>query len=276
MTRYRPVSAQVLGSRFTELERRFRNLLINHNDDPTGQQGEDVPRWFDVMQRLKVYIDSHSNNGRAQANRANLREVQGALGAAQPPLGPGNPSLRSEIAAENPTQLSGPVEIGAGVTVRQVVEDLVADEDDTTGTGTATAGQRRRRQRTSGTTRRNRQRTGRNSTIQEDIDDGREQLGSLAESLSDLARSVTAPVVQPVVDRSLSSDPIGNLRSISESVTAIAAQLNSPERRQASRRLMASWGSLLDQYDVQNGFSANPETAAEAVAPANDVAGLPV
>ena len=99
----------------------YTTSLANHSRDPTGSQGETNPIWFDLWEEFVQWKESHSTNAAAQNNRANMREVQMGLQAVQPPLGPGNPSLRSEVANENRPQLGGPQIIGDGIQVRRVV-----------------------------------------------------------------------------------------------------------------------------------------------------------
>ncbi len=225
------------------MERHFDALTLNHNNDPTGQQGEDVPLWFNVFCRYKEYCDQNNASNQAREQRGNLRNVQAALGAVQPPLGAGNPPTRSEIAAENPQQLAGPEELGAEMEVNAVL-----DNDDT---ATAQVPNRRRRNRGGGNRRRNRPRPG-GRTVQDDIDDGREQLGQLAASLSEMTRSLT-PVPAPVA-HPLTQDPVASLRMMTESVQSLATNLDSPQAREIQARALHSWNGLFDQFDHHNGI----------------------
>lgn len=255
--RCRPVGHQIFSQRLTRVDRHFQQLLLNHSNDATGALGEEAPLWFDVLQRFKQYSESQSATGRAQAIRANLREVQESLGGVQPPLGPGNPPLRSEIAAENPPQVGGNLDLGVGMEVSIVDEPNSQQEASQPRRG----GRRRRNTSTSGTTRRNRARTGR--TIHDDIDDGREQLGDLASSLREMAQSVTGsfreeePGNNSLSHNSLSRNPIADLRTITESVQLVASNLGVDEQRRASQRVMNSWMSPLNEFDQQNGLNGN-------------------
>jgi hypothetical protein len=126
---YQPIGHAQFAQRLSNLDQKFNSLLNNHNNDPTGAEGEQRPLWFEARYRLAEFQDSNTNQGQQQAQRANMHEVQAALGAAQRPLGPGAPALCSEVAAENPPQLDGPDEIGAEMEVRQVHADTVGGND---------------------------------------------------------------------------------------------------------------------------------------------------
>ena len=94
-------------------------MLNNHSNDATGADGEaQRPIWFDEMQLYYEWKESQTNqNQNQQAHRADMRSIQHELGTTQAPLGPGNPTLRSEVAAENPTARTGPQELAATIQV---------------------------------------------------------------------------------------------------------------------------------------------------------------
>ncbi|CAB9529708.1 unknown protein [Seminavis robusta] len=92
---YNPVSAAVFGQRITAAERYFRELLTNHNNDPTGAEGEERPIWFPVMTRYRQFCDSNPTRG-GQANQAQQKDIAVVGGGAQRPLGAGWSSSCSE------------------------------------------------------------------------------------------------------------------------------------------------------------------------------------
>ena len=264
--RYRPVSAQVFGTRLTKVNRHYDNLLRAHSNDPTGAAGEDTPSWFDVYQRFRQYVDNQSVSGRARENRANLRAVQETLGAVQPPLGPGNPPLRSEIAADNPEQVRGPIAVGVGLQVNEVVINQEADsnpgEDNSPAEDQTT--RRRRRTREGGNTRRNRQRTG-GRTIQDDINEGRENIGRMASALNELAQAVANPQqpIAPPVVHPLAANPIESLRVITQNVLSIAHDLDPERERNMREELMNSWTGTLRLFNRVNGLDQNGSNPTE-------------
>ena len=113
------------------MDQHFSDLVRQggHNCDETGAQGEaNFPVWFNARRRLAEFTENQTNCGRANNQRDAMREVQGALGVIQLPLGPGNPPMRSEVAAQNPPQQNGPLEIGAGIEIREIREDQQEDK----------------------------------------------------------------------------------------------------------------------------------------------------
>ena len=230
--------------------------MINHNNDPTGAQGEERPIWFNVVQRYKQFAESQTGRGRAQAQRANMRQVQGALGAVQAPLGPGNPAIRSEVAAENPEQAEGPLEVGAGVEIRQVNE---ATNNATDAQQPAQQPRRRRRRGASGSTgnrneRRNRPRT---AVVQDEIDARREQLDTLTDSINEMANSVTQSRNQ-VPPSVLVQDSVGSLRQIMQDVNAIAASMGENRVQETNQRLYFAYHGLLQRHAAVNQYTLPP------------------
>lgn len=208
--RCRPIGHQVIGTRLSRLDNHFRGLLTNHNNDPTGAEGEDVPVWFDVVKRLKIFQESQSARGRAQASRANSRDVQATLGAVQPPLGVGDPPLHSETATENDPQVPGHLMLGAGMELNVMSQQQPnLDEPQEEVENSSQQTQRRCNRTSTGATRRNRPRNGR--TVQDDIDTGRQQLSDLTQSLNQMTQAVIAPTAAAQPVNILVADPVTNL-----------------------------------------------------------------
>ena len=248
---FRGVQGQGLSRRWTRLETHTRQLMINHNNDPTGEQGEERPIWFPMMQEFFQWRESQATqNQNQQSHRANMRNVQQELGIVQPPLGPGNPTLRSEIAAENPPQVQGPQELAANIEAAVVAQEPPQQE-----AGQATRGTVRRRSNSpapGGITRSNRRRVD-GPTIQDDIQEGRNNLSRVLGSIESMAQAIVpqnAPPPRPFVN-----DPVGTLRAIQENMLAIANNLGPSQIREANVRMYHSWHGILGNLAHANNMN---------------------
>jgi len=270
---FRPLSAAVFGTRLTRASTYFDTLLQNHNNDPTGIEGEERPLWFDVHQRYKIFVDGQqSRSARNQERREGLNDLADQLGANQPPLGPGNPQRRSEIAANNPDQLRGPEDAGQGIQVNPLPpgNDFSTGRDDDSAGGGETAiaetqaasnnrsGRRRANRSRSPQvlSRRNRSRIGGDGrSIQDTINDGRSMISDSLSSLADIANSIHNPPPGPPAVP-LNNDPIAGITALSQVMRTVAQGI-SPEVAQATdRRLLASLHGLLNNYDQANCITA--------------------
>ena len=262
---FQPLTAQVFGQRLTRVDNHFNSLLSNHNNDPTGAEGESRPVWFEILRTYRQFCDSNRSGAAAQRTRNELNEVTAQLGAVQPALGPGNPARRSEVAAENELQLRGPAHVGEGLQVRAVPPEdddaPLMDDDNSNGgateNGNSNSSSRRRRVRNASrvVSRNNRQRvSGNNRTIQDDINEGRQNMGMLAESLSNVANAMRDPPQQQNIIP-LNQNPIEGLTAISTQMRLLGNDLGSPQRRQISQQLVGSWQGLLGRFHEVNGLS---------------------
>ena len=177
---FRSVKGNQLLQRFRNAFNHHASLSNNHSGDTTGAAGETSYLWTPLYEEYLQWKDSHNTANQAQQSRQSMRTVQNALGAVQPPLGPGNPAQRSEVAAENGPSVPGPQEIGADMEVRQVpaanaTQPVVRPQMQ----ARSSRGRRRSNNNPSGTQRNNRQRTDRGSTIQDHIDQGRQHLDTI-------------------------------------------------------------------------------------------------
>ena len=255
---FRGVNGQGLSRRWTRLENHTRQLILNHNNDPTGEQGEERPIWFPIMQEFFQWRESQATQNQNQQNhRANMRNVQQELGIVQAPLGPGNPPLRSEIAAENDPQVPGPQELAANIEIAVVAQQQPVQASTQQDAGQPTRGTGRRRSNSpapGGTTRSNRRRVD-GPTIQDDIQEGRNNLSRVLGSIETMAQAIVpanapAPRPRPFVD-----DPIGTLRSIQENMLAIANNLGPSEVREANVRMYHSWHGILGNLAQANNMN---------------------
>ena len=197
-----------------------------------------------------------SSRARAQAQRANMREVQVALGAIQPPLGPGAPSLRSEVAAENPTQAPGPLELGNDIQVREVSGNEQGTSNSTEpGTGRSTETTTRVRRhlsgRNNGATRSNRPRTS-GRTIQDEMDERRSQLDSLVDSIGTMSRSLITPNERP---NQMVQDTVGTLQQLHQNLSSIAALLGESHVQETNQRMYHAFHGLLGQHALMNQYN---------------------
>ena len=250
-----------MRNRFNGMVRHGQGLLTNHNNDPTGALGEDGPAYIPELQRYLQWIDSQaSRNTQQQQHRENMREVQQEVGAVQPPLGPGNAILRSEIAAENPPQVRGPQELAAEMEVAAINDDSNQDQGDET--NQQATGNRRRRRNISpnpgngGGTRNNRRRVADGRTIQDEISEGRENLNNISNVIGNMAQAMApqeAPRPQPFVD-----NPIGALESLQQNMLTVANNLGPGEVHAANTRLLHSWHGLLERLAQANNVQLPP------------------
>ena len=254
---YRPLNAQTFGRRLSALDRHFNNLLTNHSN-ADGAQGEELPSWFNVRQRMAIWQDSQGTRGRQAANRAQNRDIQVVLGTQQLPLGPGNPQVRREVAAENPQQVRGPQEIGAGLTIRNVTEGLTDTGNAAPDTGNT--GTRRRRVRSpvpggTGNGRRNRPRS-EAENIQDHINGTRNHIDRLADSIGNIAQSAF-----PDRRNMIQHDPVEAIQRLYTNVTAIATQLSPAHLEQAHLLGFHATQGLMCQAAESHGISLPPPLA---------------
>jgi hypothetical protein len=246
--RYRPVSAAVFRRRWAAAEHYYDNALLNHNNDPTGAQGEERPIWFAEMQRFYQWKENQLNRNRTQqVHRDDMQNVQQELGAVQAPLGPGNPPLRSEIAAQNPTQQEGPHELADTVQIAQVAEQNPRRRtlSPVPNAGTAAANGN------TGSSRSNRRRV-EGRTIQDQIDEGRTNLNQIVSLIGDMRDTVAPRNNPPPPPRPFQEDPIGSLRSIQENMMAIATNLGPSEVHDTNVRSYHAWHQLMGVHAQAN------------------------
>jgi hypothetical protein len=248
---FNPVAARTLLTKLGRVETKYKELVRNHSSDPTGVLGEDAPLWFNAVHAFYQWKESNVGNARAQANRANLRVVQQNLGVVQLPLGPGAPALRSEIAAENPPQLAGPQEIGAGIEINDIVD---IQEPDFPAENLPNQRPRRRRNRvTQGNTvrRTNRQRTADAPTIQDQLAQGRQSMNNLAESMNQMVQQNAIPQ-----QLNYALNQLQGLSTLTNNLLAATGnQLPSPIRR----RLVAANMEIMSQFERNNQDTGSEE-----------------
>ena len=250
--RYRSCKGHGLNDRFREAFREHERRTNNHNTDTTGGEGEAPYLWTALYEEYLQWKDSHSTSNQAQQSRQAMRTVQNALGAVQPPLGTGNPTPRSEVAAENGPAVGGPQELGETMEVRQVTNPSQSTVQRPPMQPRSVRG-RRRAHVSSGTERSNRPRVDRGNTIQDHIAQGRVHLDTITNHLGVLTRSV-ASNNQPTVANPWSQDPVGNARQLTDSMITIASGLGSPQAREARQRALHFMNGIMNQAATTMGF----------------------
>jgi hypothetical protein len=262
---FNPLSAQVFGQRLSRLHNHFRELNSNHNNDPTGAEAEELPLWYGRYLRFSQFCDNQrSTRGNTQTQRENLNQIADQLGANQPPLGPGRPNRRSEIAADNPAQLRGPPHVGDGIRIQRIDSNVENNnpEHAQARRGTDPPGEvgnenvnnvatRRRRFRSNNQTRRSNRRRTDGATIHDEISESRDMMHEMAGSLANMTNAVLG-TSRPTE----TNDPINQLTKITQQLTAIS-QMNPDRAPQIAQRLETSWLGLLHQFDATNNISSN-------------------
>jgi hypothetical protein len=275
-SRYRTCSAQVLGQRMTAVDVKYAALIVAHSNDATGALGEEAPRWMPVMKRFNEWKQIQTQAGRARAARANHHDVQANLGAVQPPLGPGNPILRSEVAAENLPQLGGPEEIGAGLEVN-VLDNSLEESVPLEGIPNQPRRRRQRANTGSGNVRRNNRPRNDGATVHDEISEGRDQLGNLIGAMVNVAQAMAAPVPVPQPPAfSYASNPIAHLQSLNQIAISISQSMGNPVPQNINNQMMSSLQGLLNQFDAVNGLNQEPNVNPEPIDNDNEVNFLPV
>ena len=268
--RYRPVGGARIRLKISEEEKWYNTILTNHNNDPTGVHGEERVVWFDDMTHYKQWTDDHAPRNQAQQNhRQNMREVQEELGAVQAPLGPGNPPLRSEVAAQNPPQVRGPQELAANMEVIEV------NEVEPPARATASRQGNIRRRSISpvpGTgTRSNRRRTD-GATIQDQINEGRQNLNTIVGTIEGIAQTFAPQQVQE--SNPFKDHPVSSLQAMQQNMLTVASNLGQDHVQTASNRLFQSWMGLVDNHaranNIQRPVDADSAVAAAASAEEED------
>ena len=238
--------------------------MTNHSNDPTGEQGENRPAWFEEMTQFFQWQENQTSRNQTQQNhRDEMRAVQEELGVIQPPLGIGNQALRSEIAAQNPAQQVGPQELAANIEVVAINVAAAAPapsatQNDSDSRPASQNSNPRRRERSPtpgiGSSRPSNRRRTDGRTIQDTIDEGRENLNGIAAAIGDMARAVSqdsapapAPAPRPFID-----DPIGSLRAIHDNMMLVAADLGPTEAYDSRVRMYHTWQAMLGQFATAN------------------------
>ena len=198
-----------------------------------------------------------------------MRTVQNALGAVQPPLGVGNPTPRSEVAAENGPVVGGPQELGETMEVRQVENSIQPAVQRPPMQPRSVRG-RRRAHVSSGTERNNRPRVERGNTIQDHIAQGREHLDTITNHLGVLTQSIVSNN-QPTVANPWNQDPVGNARQLVDSMITIASGLGSPQARLARQRALLFMNGIMNQAATTMGFDMIENATSDMIENATSV-----
>ena len=253
---YRKCAPIGIQDRLRNIGRRHTELANNHNNDATGAEGEVSYLWSSLYEEYLQWKESHTTTNQAQQTRQAMRTVQQALGAIQPPLGAGNPTQRSEVAAENPPTIAGPQEVGAQVEVRHVAVANVTQPSIRPQMQPRSTRGRRRANNNNGTQRVNRQRTDCGNTIQDHIDQGREHLDTIIGHLGILTQSFVNSNQSGTMNP-WNQDPVGNARQLTDSMITIAAGLGSPQAREARERSLWFLNGIMNQAAGSMGFNAS-------------------
>ncbi len=276
---YRAVSASGVRQRIVTAEREFARLSQQgaHNRDRTGAQGENLPLWYDLMAEFIQWKEANTGNNRARAHRAQHRNTQQVLQVEQAPLGPGNPTLRSEVAAENPPTLGGNNDIGAGLVVRETNDDGSIQQNDSNhdSTGEAVnAPTRRRRNRTvshsneedgPGVISRNNTRR-RVSEVQEEMVTHRETMRDHVVALRDIARAMQAPPVIAATTGILQPNAVQDATIIAAQMERIAGNIGDPQTLQfAHQQNFLMMHGLMGRFNAANGIVMPAVTLPAAV-----------
>ena len=252
-----------LRDRIREGLKYYDETMRNHSSDPTGALGEDHPLYFrEIRQFTEWKANRRSRSQNQQAHRQSMRDVQQELGTVQPPLGPGNPALRSEIAGENAPQREGPQELADRVQIAAVGDNSL----NTTGPASSQRSRRRSVSPNPGTngatTRSNRRRVSGNSILDE-IAESRANLNGIAATISNMAGSVE-PRNQNI------TNPADTLQTMQQNMYSIVNSMGSPQRRATDERFYHAWNGLLNQFAADNNIQIPPAMPPAAPTNANN------